>query len=299
MATTHNSTALTQTGQNPVSLATVKSIPLTADEKVLVRKDEASKRKAYLKALEADAQTFVKGYQNAREIGEQAKALHRKFKDVVEEMRPVFERVREGFAHLRKGETVMGETTGDAWAQKHLGITYNWLCRCLNPPKAGRLLLTDGSKVLDPQAPKRKQSLPKPPTADTADWTDTQYIQKCVRFVATTLKPLESDPQRFVRLAEAIAAEILGEMGSDHSTGANEAEPAAENQPEVPANANSESIAAKADSDGGPAESSARPHKRGPMSPEHRAKIGAAVKARAAAKQPKLLPAPAEPGMVQ
>jgi hypothetical protein len=45
---------------------------------------------------------------------------------------------------------------------------------------------------------------------------------------------------------------------------------------------------------------SGRPNKRGPLSPEHRAKISAANKARAAAKQPKLLPAPAQPeAMVQ
>ena len=139
MATTYSSTVLIQPGQNPVSLATVKSIPLNTHEKALVRRDEAIKRKEYLKALETDARNIVSGFQEAKDFGEQAMALHRKFKDVLEEMRPVFERVRDGFAHLHKGEKVMGETTGEAWAQKHLGITYNWLCRCLcwsQPPSA-------------------------------------------------------------------------------------------------------------------------------------------------------------------
>jgi predicted metal-dependent hydrolase len=120
MATAHGNTALTQTGQNPVSVATVNTIPLNAGEKALVRKDEASKRRAHLKALEEDAQTFVTGYHTAKAINDEATVLHRKFKDVVEEMRPVFERVRDGFAPLHKGETVMGETTGEAWARKHL-----------------------------------------------------------------------------------------------------------------------------------------------------------------------------------
>lgn len=208
----HVSALPNETGQNPGSPATVNSIPLNPAERALVKRDEARKRKAYLKALESDARKIVSGCQEARDISEQATALHRKFKDVVEEMRPVFERVREGFAHLRKGETVMGETTGDAWAQKHLGITYNWLCRCLNQPKAGKLLLSDGTKVLNPQPSKRNRSHSKPPIAETVEWTDNQYIRTCVRFIATTLKPLESDPQRFIRLAEAIAAEILGDL---------------------------------------------------------------------------------------
>lgn len=204
-------TTQTQTGQNPVSPATVKSIPLNAAEKALVRKDEAKKRKAYLNTLETDAQMLVKGYQAAEAIYDEATTLHRNFKAVVEEMRPVFERVRHGFAHLHKGETIMGERTGKAWAERYLGVTYDWLRRCLNKPKAGRLLLTDGTKVLDPQPRKAKKSK----TTDTANRTDNEYIKTCVRFVATTLKPLESDPQRFVRLAEAIAAEILRDMRDD------------------------------------------------------------------------------------
>ena len=218
MATTHNSTALTQTGQNPVSAATVKSIPLNANEKALVRKDEASKRKAYLKALEADARKIVSGCQEAREIGEQAKVLHRKFKDVVVEMRPVFERVREGFAHLRKGETVMGETTGDAWAQKHLCITYNWLCRCLNQPKAGRLLLTDGTRVLDVRpaksgATEEKTRLgkakQKEQTVSTTD-KDTDSVQRTpADVVEDTVKFLDA---ALVGLTPADVAIVIGSL---------------------------------------------------------------------------------------
>jgi len=140
-------------------------------------------------------------------------------------MRPAFERVREGFAHLKKGETIMGERTGQAWADKHLGVTYDWLCRCLNPPKAGTLLLTDGTKIVspseanagrnntqeNPRLPKLKQTLPTVPSASNADWTDNEFIKTCVRFIESTLRPLESDPQRFHRVALAIAQEIVGE----------------------------------------------------------------------------------------
>lgn len=217
-----------QTGQNPVSTVTVKSVRLTNDEKAAVRKDDSTKRIEYLKSLEADAQAFVKGFQTAKAINDEATALHCKFKDVVENIRPVFERVRYGFAHLKKGETVMGERTGPAWAKKHIGLSYDWLCRCLNPPKAGTLLLTDGTKVVspsetnaghnntqeNPRLPKLKQTLPTVPSADNADWTDNEYIKTCVRFIESTLLPLESDPQRFHRVALAIAHEILGEAGS-------------------------------------------------------------------------------------
>ena len=217
-----------ETGQNPVSATTVKSIRLNDGEKALAKKDAHCKRKAYLKSLDADAQTFVEGYQTAKAINDEANVLHRKFKDIVEEVRPVFKRVQFGFAHLRKDEAVMGERTGSDWANKYIGVTYDWLCRCLKPPKVGTLLLTDGTTVVDPTPtklgdsiedevplPKPKQTLPIIPPADTADWTDSQYIRTCVNFIETTLLPLECDPQRFVRVASAIADEIVGDMRND------------------------------------------------------------------------------------
>jgi hypothetical protein len=215
-----------QTGQNPVSSSTVNGSQESA-----AKKGKNKKRKKYLKSLEADAQSFVTGFQRAKAIDAEAAVLHRKFKDVLEEMCPVFERVRYGFAHLRKDETVMGERTGSAWADRYIGVTYDWLCRCLTRSKGGTLLLTDGTKVVAPtpaksdrsdtgketSLPQPTQTLPTLPPADTADWTDNQYIEKCVRFIATTLKSLESDPQRFIRVATAVAEEILGEMGRDRS----------------------------------------------------------------------------------
>jgi hypothetical protein len=63
--------------------------------------------------------------------------------------------------------------------------------------------------------PKLTQSLPTMPLARNADWTDNEYITTCVRFIESTLRQLESDPQRFHRVAVAIAAEIVGEMEND------------------------------------------------------------------------------------
>jgi hypothetical protein len=216
MGQKHNS----QTGRNPVSTL-------------------VSKRKAYLRTLEEDAKTFVKGFQEAKAVNAEAAVLHRKFKDVVAEMRPVFVRVKNGFAHLHKGETVMGERTGPAWAKKYIGITYDWLCRCLNPPKSGTLLLTDGTKVLDRPLTKpdtaskpKGGSFPKPSATNTRDWTDNDYIQACIHFFLSTLRPLESDPQRFKRVAELVAQEIVGDLGSDDSAVAGESAPSVTTQPE-------------------------------------------------------------------
>lgn len=212
-----------QTRQNPVSSPTVRSIRLNSDEKSCARKDTSDKRKEVLKSLEADARAFVNGFQTARAVNEEAQVLHRKFKDVVTKMRPVFERVREGFAHLKKGETIMGERTAEAWATKYIGVSYDWLCRCLNPRKTKTLLLTDGSKVLAPSAAQTDESPEgqlkgrgaKQPSTPTSDWTDEKFVRECVRLVTSTLRPLESDPQRFMRVVKAVANEILGDMNSD------------------------------------------------------------------------------------
>ncbi len=234
--------ASNQTGQNPVS--SVKPSRRNGSENSVARKGKTKERKEYLKTLEADAQEFVDGYRAAEKINEDVNVLHRKFKELVEAMRPVFERVRYGFAHLKKGETVMGERTGPAWASKHLGVTYDWLCRCLNRPKAGTLLLTDGTKVVVPTLAKpddngKQEEIPLPkvtqkltpiPTTDTADWTDNLYIKTCVDFFESTLRPLECNPQRFYRVAVAIAQEILGDMQNEHSTVGQDSDLAAVNE---------------------------------------------------------------------
>jgi hypothetical protein len=50
----------------------------------------------------------------------------------------------------------------------------------------------------------------------SAVWSDAKFINTCVRFVQRTLKPLEtSDPQRFHRLAVAIAKAIAEDFLED------------------------------------------------------------------------------------
>jgi hypothetical protein len=107
----------------------------------------------------------------------------------------------------------------------------DWLCRCLSPHKAGTLLLVEGTKVVAPPAvnndssreegqiplPQLTKKLPTIPTTDTADWSDNAYVKTCVGFIESTLRPLESDPHRFHRVAVAIANEILGDLGSEDS----------------------------------------------------------------------------------
>jgi len=214
-------TASEQTGQNPVS-ASGNVGQKNESAKSKSRKDKNKEHKEYLKALEADAQSFVKGFHTVKTLDDQAKILHRRFDDLVREMRPVLERVRFGFAHLKKGETVMGERTGPAWAKKYIGLSYDWLCRRLSEANAGTLPPTNGTNAVTPSAanternqniqlPRLKQTLPTIPSADNPDWTDNEYIKACVRFFKSTLGPLKSDSQRFRRVVLAIAREIRRE----------------------------------------------------------------------------------------
>jgi integrase len=50
------------------------------------------------------------------------------------------------------------------------------------------------------------------PSASSTEWTDDEYIQRCVRFVGSTLRPLEYESQRFRRVAVAIAQEIASDL---------------------------------------------------------------------------------------
>jgi hypothetical protein len=46
-------------------------------------------------------------------------------------------------------------------------------------------------------------------------WSDDKFIKTCVRFVTSTLQTLESDSERFERVARAIAKEILSALSND------------------------------------------------------------------------------------
>jgi hypothetical protein len=136
------------------SKATVKVVRLSADEKQLAKKDEAEQRKEYLQGIESNAKRLIKGMEEAVATGEQISALRVKFVDTVRELLPLFENVQDGFRHLRKGESIMGETTAKEWSLRYIKVTYQHLARVIrqlqgksNPPA---LLLIDGSKLLGP-----------------------------------------------------------------------------------------------------------------------------------------------------
>ena len=93
-----------------VSKATTKSIRLNPDQKERAQKDDAKQRKEWLRGVESNAKRLVKNIEEAKALVEPAQVLHRKFKDTVSESLPLLENVRYGFAHLRKGDSIMGET---------------------------------------------------------------------------------------------------------------------------------------------------------------------------------------------
>lgn len=78
--------------------------------------------------------------------------------------------------------------------------------------------------------PKLTQKLTTIPTTDTADWTDNLYVKTCVDFFKSTLRPLESDPDRFHRVAMAVAQEILGDIGKEQMIVERESELVAVNE---------------------------------------------------------------------
>jgi hypothetical protein len=204
MAKNQNNMAIVKTGQNPVSVATIDNISLTAEERKRARKMEMYRLRA---EIEVAAQEIADKCGQIKQVEDEARVLHRRFKDLVEEMRPAFEKVRKGFAHLKGGQKIMGETSGEAWALKHLGYSYDWLCRLLNRAKEGDLVMTDGVKVLAVKPPKKKK-----PEVSTADWSDEEYVQACVGSVEDLLKPLEENPDRWERIAVAVSSKISGRL---------------------------------------------------------------------------------------
>ncbi len=166
-----------------VSKATTKSIRLNVDEKVRAQKDDAKQRKEWLRGVESNAKRLVKNIEEAKALVEQAQLLHRKFKDAVSESLPLLENVRYGFAHLRKGESIMGETTGPAWSLRYLNVSYDYLCRVINKLNGKTsLLLTDGTKVIAPspeeEATETIVDLPAVPDAKDEEVTDAKEQQQ-------------------------------------------------------------------------------------------------------------------------
>jgi len=143
-------------------------------------------------------------------------------------LRPFYVELRNRFFNLSKGGSIMGCKTWTEFCEKHLKYSDRHVRRLIegdNPATEKH-----GTKQKPVALPKPSQSLPTMPSARNADWTDNTYIKTCVQFVASTLKPLESDPQRFAQVAAAIAAGIVGDLANDDSDSFAETELAAVTQ---------------------------------------------------------------------
>lgn len=115
----------------------VNSIGLNEEQKERSRKDKErlakQQRKDELKALADDAKELAKQINEARKTYLEIQSASVTFKGQIEKVRPLAERVLYGFKHLKDGENIDGYTTATEWAKGTLGISYEWLRRCLNP----------------------------------------------------------------------------------------------------------------------------------------------------------------------
>jgi hypothetical protein len=126
--------------------ATVKTVTLTKDEQERCNKHKANQRKEELKAIEGNAKHLVK---LAEKIVAGQKDLLQRYgaiKILYEEAKPLVENVMQGFAHLRKGEKIMGHTTAAEWAKAEMGCTYEWLRRLRNPKPDKLIIENSGAK---------------------------------------------------------------------------------------------------------------------------------------------------------
>jgi hypothetical protein len=130
------------------------------------------------------------------------------------ELRPICVELRNRFFKLPKGGSIMGCKTWTGFCEQHLKYSGRHVRRLIE----GDNPATDKHRPKNEtdSLPKPSQSLPDMPPAHNADWTDNEYIKICVRFVGSTLRPLESDPQRFHHVAVAIAQEIAGDLWNPH-----------------------------------------------------------------------------------
>jgi hypothetical protein len=151
---------------------------------------------------------------------ERAARLRDIVKDFTAKAFALMGQVRQDFMDKGDDEKILGCATWSEYCENVLGYSESHVRNMMaqhgtNPAKK---FAAKKPHKKEAALPKLKQSFPTAPSARNAEWTDDLFIRTCVRFVETTLKPLESDPQRFVRVAAAIAAEIVDEIGDDRST---------------------------------------------------------------------------------
>jgi hypothetical protein len=151
-------------------------------------------------------------------------ALANKVRDGVMALRTRAEKLRPFVVELH----VRFESLKTQKAPKTIRNCANWQQFCdevlgYSPRHMRRLMegSNPAAKYRNKTQPSEKPNglaTPAVPSVRDADWADDDYIKTCVDFVMSTLRPLESDPQRFLRVAHAIAQEIA-EDGHDDSNG--------------------------------------------------------------------------------
>ncbi len=117
----------------------------------------------------------------------------------------------------RSGKEILGCRTWEEFCEQALGYSTRHVRRLMgadNP--AGKYRNKTRSRN---EMERSERSAVGAHVNPTADWSDAKYIDTCVRFVASTLKPVESDPPRFHRLAVAIAKAIAGDFLQDDQSG--------------------------------------------------------------------------------
>jgi len=144
--------------EGSVSTATVKTIHLTKDEADAARKSAVEEklraRQAVIANAEENAMQFENAFAKLRTLNQQGITLYRSFKEITAASRAPLLAVRQFFAHKKEGELLFGEyTTGDAWAQARCGVSYGYVCRCLNPPKEQPLLKAVNETAQSPVSP--------------------------------------------------------------------------------------------------------------------------------------------------
>jgi hypothetical protein len=128
--------------------ATVKTVPLTKNERERCNKDRDARRNEELRTVEGNAKRLAKIWKDAEKVGSEILQRRMTMAALYKEAHPLVDNVLDGFAHLRKGEQIMGHTTAAAWAKDTLGCTYERL-RQLRNPKPDKLLLMDGNSAID------------------------------------------------------------------------------------------------------------------------------------------------------
>lgn len=124
---------------------TVNTIRVNKDEQARSNKAKESEtrlaRKTFIANAEASATAFEDAFAKLRDINQQGVTLYQSFKEIAEASREALNVVRDFFAHKKAGELLYGEfATGDAWATSRCGVSYDYVCRCLNPRKEQPLL---------------------------------------------------------------------------------------------------------------------------------------------------------------